>query len=307
MSELKLTKEGQEILDEIVAKRPPIVASRRAPKYHQMLDFLITKYGLEEANRELVIEAIKMVESGAITSTFMRWEDPARFQRQLVDANSDLEAYYSLPIEVKRWPRPSEPPEKSPSEMKVLAFNSSPRKRGNTGALLTAAARGAREAGAQVTEYWLPRMKIGYCSGCRKCHGVKLPNYCTLKDDMTALYPEIIAADAIIVAFPIYSARECAQMATFIDRWDCLGRMEKPKRGMVISTWGLPVIDAYDYVIEYAIVKFNAHNLRTVEAISGSGFEGKLHGLDDQRQGMVLRHPEQVQKAYLAGKGLVTE
>lgn len=96
-------------------------------------------------------------------------------------------------------------------------------------------------------------------------------------------------------------------MSTFIDRWDCIGRFNPPKRAMVIGTWGLPTVDTYNHVIEYVMLYLNAHGVQTVEAVSAGGFEGVLHGFDENRKATILKHPEEFKKAYEAGKGLVTE
>jgi len=123
---------------------------------------------------------------------------------------------------------------------------------------------------------------------------------------MAPLYPRIVACDAMIIGFPVYSARECAQLATFMDRWDCMRRFEPAKRGMVIGTWGLPVMDAYDHVVEYIMLKINVHGVETVEAISACGLGGMLRGLDENRKAIILRYPKELEKSYQAGKSLVT-
>ena len=307
MTEPVLTKEGQEILDELLNHRPPIMRKSRNEKYLRILSFLMNERGLKQADRELAIEAVKMVETKAIDPTFMKWDDPVKFKRELIDSNNDLEAYYALPILVKRWGRPPVPPTKPPQEMKVLAFYASPRKNGNTAVLIDEAVRGVEDAGAKVEKFMLPKMKINYCIGCRRCKDKDRPVFCAQKDDMTDIYPKLAESDVIIVGFPVYSARECAQLSTFIDRWDCVGRFDPPKRAMVIGTWGLPTTDSYDHVIEYIIFYLNAHGVKTVEAISAGGFMGMLHGFDENRKAIILRYPEEFKKAYEAGKSLVTE
>jgi multimeric flavodoxin WrbA len=307
MTEPVLTKEGQEIFDDILRNRPPIISNRRKEKYLRILSLLMHERGLKQAGRDLAIEAIKMVENKGIDPLFMRWDDPVKFKKQLLDSQSDLEAYFALPIQVKRWERPPAPLTKPPQEMKVLAFNTSPRKNGNTGILIREAVRGVQDAGAIAEEFFLPAMKINYCIGCRRCKDKDRPAFCALKDDMTDIYPKIAECDAIIIGFPVYSSRECAQLSTFIDRWDCIGRMDPPKRAMVIGTWGLPTTDSYDYVIEYVALYLNQHGVKTVEAISAGGFEGVLHGFDENKKAIILRHPEELKKAFEAGKSLVTE
>ena len=49
---------------------------------------------------------------------------------------------------------------------KIIILNGSPRKNGNTSALTAAFAKGAAEAGNQVTEFHLSSMQINGCIGC---------------------------------------------------------------------------------------------------------------------------------------------
>jgi hypothetical protein len=81
--------------------------------------------------------------------------------------------------------------------------------------------------------------------------------------------------------------------------------LEPGRVAMVIGTWGYPYINTYDHVIESVISTLNLHKVETIEAISACGFEGILHGLDEKRRGVILRHPKQLKKAYAAGRALV--
>jgi putative NADPH-quinone reductase len=306
MTEPTLTKEGQEVLDEIVNTRPPIVRESRKQKYLRMLSFLMNEQDLKQADRRLVIETITMVESKALDPIFLRWEDPAKFKRLLVDPRTDVEACYALPVEVKRWDCPPVPAGKRPEEMKVLAFCASPRKGGNTEVLIDEAIRGVQDAGAKVEKFVLQKMKIGYCIQCTQCNLPGFEGFCPQKDDLSDIYPKIVDSDAIIIGFPIYTARECAQLATFMDRWRCVGKVEPSRRVMVIGTWGYPAIDTYDHMIERLISILHLHGFETVEALSACGFSGKLGGFDENRKAMVLRFPKELEKAHQAGKSLVT-
>lgn len=49
---------------------------------------------------------------------------------------------------------------------KIIILNGSPRKSGNTAALISAFAKGAEDAGNQVTEFFLDGMNIRGCKGC---------------------------------------------------------------------------------------------------------------------------------------------
>jgi multimeric flavodoxin WrbA len=57
--------------------------------------------------------------------------------------------------------------------------------------------------------------KIGYCTGCYACGG---NGQCAQKDDMAQILENMIAADVIVLATPVYFYTMCAQMKTLIDR-----------------------------------------------------------------------------------------
>jgi multimeric flavodoxin WrbA len=176
--------------------------------------------------------------------------------------------------------------------------------------LIDEALRGAADAGATIEKIMLHKITMGYCIGCRKCKEPGYEKICVLKDDMEGLYQKIIDADSLIIGFPIYTGRECAQLSTFLDRWDgyeryMLTSMLTPGRtALVIGTWGYPCIDTYDHVIENIISILNLHKVQTVEALSACGFEGMRHGLDEKRKGVISRHPKELKKAYAAGRAL---
>ena len=74
---------------------------------------------------------------------------------------------------------------------------------------------------------------------------------------------------------------------------------------MVIGTWGHPNTEDYDAYIEKVINILHSNRILTVEALSAGGFEGILHGLDEEGKAMILRFPKELEKAYQAGKSLV--
>jgi hypothetical protein len=305
MATPNLTREGKEVLDEIANTRPSIIKEKRRQAYLRMLSFLMNEKGVKQADWKLVTEAIIMIESKSLDPTFFKREDPDKFKRFLVDPRTSVEACYAIPIEIKRWERTPVPAAKRPGEMKTLAFCSSPRRRGNTEVIMDEAIRGAQDAGATVEKFVLQKMKIGYCLQCTQCNLPGFEGFCPQKDAMADIYPKIVAADAIMVGFPIYTARENAQLATFLDRWRCVGNVKPMRRAMVIGTWGYPRIDTYDHIVERIIGVLYLHGFDTVEALSACGFSGTLAGFDEKRKAMVLRHPKELEKAYQAGKSLV--
>jgi multimeric flavodoxin WrbA len=105
---------------------------------------------------------------------------------------------------------------------RILVVIGSPRRKGNSASLAKQVAAGAREVGAKVEAVWLQGMNIRPCTACDACRK-KLKKDCIIKDDMKALYPKMKAADAIVIASPIYWFTISAQTKLFMDRWYALG------------------------------------------------------------------------------------
>ncbi len=98
---------------------------------------------------------------------------------------------------------------------KVLILLASPRRGGNSDTLCDRFIQGAQEAGHSVEKIFLKDMKVGYCTGCGTCFHKKP---CPQKDDMPTILDKMVAADAIVMATPVYFYTLNAQMKTLIDR-----------------------------------------------------------------------------------------
>ena len=100
---------------------------------------------------------------------------------------------------------------------KIVILNGSPRKRGNTAALIEEFARGAQEAGNTVTEFFLDSMDIRGCKGCFGGHSSReCP--CVQKDDMMQIYPAVKECEVVVLATPLYYWNMSGQIRTAIDR-----------------------------------------------------------------------------------------
>jgi len=310
---IRFTPDGQEVFNKIMAIWPPILQAGKKEKLCCMLSLLMQSRRVRTADKGLVIEAARMIVPKSYDPLFHMMEDMQKFKRRMLDTFTDRNAYNKIPVRVRRWRQTAVKKKKIPSgaPVNVLAFCASPRKAGNTDLLIDEALRGCRSAGAATEKINLHKINMGYCIGCRKCKEPDFKDICVIRDDLAAIYRKIIDAQALIIGFPIYTGRECAQLSTFLDRWDgyeryLFGSFLQPGRvGMVIGTWGYPYIDTYDHVIENIISILNMHKIKTVEALSACGFEGILHGLDEKRKGVIARCPRQLKKAFAAGVALV--
>ncbi len=102
--------------------------------------------------------------------------------------------------------------------MKILAFNSSPRKKGGvTDIILDKFLAGAKDAGADIEKIYLKDKKINQCTGCYTCW-TKTPGVCVFKDDMPKLLEKVKKADIIVFATPLYIFNMTSHMKIFMER-----------------------------------------------------------------------------------------
>jgi len=99
---------------------------------------------------------------------------------------------------------------------KVLIISASPRKDGNSDLLAQAFAKGAKEAGNEVTTVRLAEKKINYCLACYYCADHN--GHCIQKDDAEAIVNQMKEADVIVFATPTYFYSMAGQLKVFIDR-----------------------------------------------------------------------------------------
>ena len=99
--------------------------------------------------------------------------------------------------------------------MKVLGILCSPHKKGNSAIMLAKALAAASERGAEVETVWLNEKNIHGCNDCRACLKTEK---CRIKDDMTELYEQVMEANAIIFATPVYYCGLPGPAKSFLDR-----------------------------------------------------------------------------------------
>lgn len=120
--------------------------------------------------------------------------------------------------------------------MKVLAVCASPRKGGNSDVLCDQLLKGASESGNEVEKINLSGLTI---SPCVACYGCRKSGRCVKKDDMERVLDELIHADTIILATPVYFYSMDAQMKIMIDR--CLPRYQEIKNKDFFTSLRRPI------------------------------------------------------------------
>ena len=127
------------------------------------------------------------------------------------------------------------------AKKQVVVVKASPRRNGNSAALADQVAEGARAAGAQVEDFYLHGMDIQACDACDACHTEPYRG-CIVDDDMQILYPRLLAADAIVIASPVYWFTLSAQAKLFLDRCyalvDADGYLLKGKKIGIAMAYG---------------------------------------------------------------------
>lgn len=130
---------------------------------------------------------------------------------------------------------------------KILLVNASPRKNGNSEAIIDILADDTKDQ--DVTVFAMREKDCRYCKACGACQGKK-EQRCVQDDDITKILPVIETCDAIVVATPIYNQQVSSLAKLFIERFypwfDLQGKGMSntakygKKAALVCSFWGSP-------------------------------------------------------------------
>ncbi|WP_342677720.1 flavodoxin family protein [Methanofollis sp. UBA420] len=192
--------------------------------------------------------------------------------------------------------------------VKVLGISGSPHRHGNTETLLDAFLDGAGEVGADVRKVVLRELSYTACRGCNACHK---RGDCIVKDDLTWLFEQILEADVLALASPIYSMGITAEMKGLIDRGQFLWAQKfvlktlffpdehiRRHKGVFISTAG----QSWDYVFDSAYPMMTAF-------FNGTGFEyyDNIIANNMDEYGGIRGHPTALNDAKKKGEEVVAE
>lgn len=178
----------------------------------------------------------------------------------------------------------------------ILILNGSPRLNGNTAALASAFAEGAKAAGHAVSRFDLGAMDIHGCRGCFS-GGRTAEHPCVQRDGMDQIYPAYIAADVVVLASPMYYWSVTGQLKCAFDRLFAVAELD--------SNYANPVKDA---VLLMAAEGDTGENFAPVRAY----YEALLHHMGWRDAGIVYaggnfnagdirKRPEQLERARELG------
>lgn len=154
--------------------------------------------------------------------------------------------------------------------MNVVVLQGSPNVDGSTATLARAFARGARETGHTVEVVDVAALDIAPCTGCVAC-GYGGP--CALTDDFDGVREQILSADMLVLATPLYYYGMTAQLKAAIDRFCSANPRISGKRlksallavAWNADDWTFDALEAhYDTLVRYL-------NLRDCGRVLGAG------------------------------------
>ena len=185
-----------------------------------------------------------------------------------------------------------------------MAINGSPRRGGNTELLLGELIRGAESKRAATLTIILNNLNISPCQHCDAC---LLTGQCRIQDDMQMVYRQLESADRIVLASPLHFMSLTAQTKVMVDRcqviWARKYRLKIPplgerreRRGFFLSVGGRKVTDGFEAARVTVKTLF-----RTIDV----EYAGELFFPGVDERGAILKNPEALPAAYLAGQRLV--
>jgi multimeric flavodoxin WrbA len=192
--------------------------------------------------------------------------------------------------------------------MKILGISCSPRKDGNTVAMLNEALKSAKADGAEVELYSVAGKNLQPCDGCWACLKT---GKCCIDDDMDVLLDKILEADGLIFGTPIYFWGMTAQAKTIIDRTIMLGpkNFKSKPCGVIASCGSLGMVDALKdfsyYIVQRQMLPANQVSAYIMKPEDLQNMTKCLEALKMQGRQMValvkmgFRYPEE----FLKGPG----
>jgi len=102
--------------------------------------------------------------------------------------------------------------------MKVVAFNGSPRKEGNTASLIKHVLAELEKEGIETEMVQIGGKSVHGCTACAKCYENKDKKCVIDKDIVNECIEKMLEADGIILASPTYFADLTPELKALIDR-----------------------------------------------------------------------------------------
>ena len=148
--------------------------------------------------------------------------------------------------------------------MKVVAFNGSARKDGNTAILIQKVLTVLESEGIETELIQMAGKQIHGCTACGTCRKIQNKQCKIVNDDVNSYIEKMVAADGIILGSPTYFSMMTSEMKALIDRAGFVGRANndlfKRKVGVAVvavrRAGGIPTFDAINhfFLISHMII-----------------------------------------------------
>lgn len=182
--------------------------------------------------------------------------------------------------------------------MKVVAFNGSPRKEGNTYHALRLVADELEKEGIEVEIIHIGAQPVRSCAGCNMCARNR-DEKCVLQgDDMNLWIQKMKEADGILFGSPVHFAGISGAMKCFLDRATYVcgnnGGLLRHKVGAAVTavrrSGGIPSVDCMNHYLSYSEM-----------LMPGSNYWNVIHGM---KPGQVEEDAEGVQILQVLGRNM---
>ncbi|MBF0200757.1 MAG: flavodoxin family protein [Desulfamplus sp.] len=144
--------------------------------------------------------------------------------------------------------------------MKVIGFNGSARKKGNTASSLNIVFAELEKAGIETEMVNVGKEKVKGCIACMSCQKNQ-DEACAINDDpVNDWIQKIKGADGILLGSPVYFSGVAGTMKSFLDRAFFVatvnGGLFRHKVGAAVAavrrSGGLPTVDTLNHYINYS-------------------------------------------------------
>lgn len=160
--------------------------------------------------------------------------------------------------------------------MNILTLLGSPRAKGNTATVLDAIEGEFIAHGHRVKRINIPQKKIGGCLGCNKCRQTAEEIACVQHDDATAVFNEMMDADLVLIATPVYYWGMTAQLKALVDRTNALiTKYGQPDQTSLLKGKPLAILATGGGVYENNAILFNEFD-KIIKALLARKI-GELH------------------------------
>ena len=193
--------------------------------------------------------------------------------------------------------------------MKVVAFNGSPRKDGNTSGCLNTVIAELEKAGIETEMIQVGKEKVRGCIACYTC-AKKQNERCAIEDDpVNEWIQQMKAADGILLGSPVHFSGVGGTMKSFLDRAFFVssvnGGLLRHKVGASVAavrrSGGIPTVDTLNHYINYSEMIMPSANYWNVAHGMNPG-EMEQDGEGKQIMEVLGRNMAWLMKALAIGK-----